>query len=877
MSNPAKVKVSVESQNPTLAFFKDGSASVQSSLVNVGNEFKMKKYIQDSSTLEDVMTVNEDGAIRFHKNVTFSGESVIQNVQSIILQDQKLEIGSTNANQVNSSGVEKTAGTSTYSYTVASNTGILTTDNLLVGKNDLTNGPGYTSTSYTNSVSRINTDEFSKLGSTTISSAINVVPTDSTSISSLNFFVVNTQFEQNITNMSLANNNLTITYATSNTSLKLEDLVVGQLLLFTISSIFHSYYTYANNKSLLGKYGVITNISTNTIVVKFTNLNMGNMDNGSQSGSDTILFTPATLTTNITASSIVTSTNKYKFTATDSNVDFTLVYSVGNNTHFKGLNNNIGGVITEVFNQSNIVSAVSTTSITIENINDFTVSNFTGSPVFISKLASLVDNTGISVIGNSNGLFVKGSLAFDNGTNKNLKLENNSGPLSIGADNTSHAVNIGTQGNRIITIGSSNSGELIVNSGNGATITTANNSNISFTTTSTADTIMTTGQLLVTAKDNVADAILLKADNGTNQTINIKNQTGTSTGSIQLTSDLGGVQISAADDKDVVMGNSSADVFVKVSPSATFANEKISVVNTNGSGDESILLNSSAGGAKFKVANGKNLVLGNSTENLFVKVSPHSTLSSEKLSILNTNGTSEDAISLNSISGGAKVLVADSKNLVLGNSTEDIYFKVSPSATIANEKISVVNSNGTATDSIFINSVSGGLTMTSSGEVNLASVSSSLTLTSGGIVNLATNNNTGAVNIGTLGNRTTTIGVNSGSNKVVIDAVDVVITNGITVSSDIRLKENFEPMSNALELISQMNGTYYTWKKDAGTDKPRKLGFIAQEVEKIIPELVKTDSEGMKSVDYVSVIPVLVEAIKNQQKQIDELKALLHA
>jgi len=1084
MSNPAKVKVSVESQNPTLAFFKDGSANVQSSLVNIGNELKMKKYIQDSSTLEDVMTVNEDGAIRFHKNVTFSGESVIQNVQSVILQDQKLEIGSTNANQVNSSGVEKTAGTSSYSYTVASNTGILTTDNLLIGKNDLTNGPGYTSTSYTNSVARINTGEFSKIGSTTISSAINVVPTDSTSISSLNFFVVNTQFEQNITNMSLANNNLTITYATSSASLKLEDLVVGQLLLFTITSIYHSYYTYANNKSLLGKYGVITNISANTIVVKFTNLNTGNMDNGSQSGSDTILFTPATLTTNITASSIVTSANKYKFTATDSNVDFTLVYSVGNNAHFKGLNYTTGGSTSEVFNESNLVSAVGTTFITVENSNDYTVANFTGSPVFVSKLASLVDNTGISIIGNSSGSYVKGSLAYDNSSNKTLKLENNAGAISIGADSNSYGVNIGTQGNRAISIGNSSSGALSIQSGTGATITTANNSNISFTTTNTADTIVTTGQLLVTAKDNVANAILLTADNGTSQTINIKNQTGTSAGSIQLTSDVGGVQISAADEKDVVMGNSSADVYVKVSASATAANEKISVVNTNGSGDESILLNSAAGGAKFKVANGKNLVLGNSSENLYVKLSPHSTVASEKLSIVNTNGTAadsillnsvaggvqikvanekdavfgntaenayvkvsasataasekvsvfntygtaadsisinsvaggvqikvanekdavfgntaatafvkvnasataasekvsvvntngtaadsisinsvaggvqikvanekvavfgntaatafvkvnasataasekvsvvntngtaadsisinsvaggvqikvanekdavfgntaenayvkvsasatassekvsvvntygtaEDAIYLNSISGGAKVLVADSKNLVLGNSGEDIYFKVSPSATVANEKMSVVNTYGTAADSIFINSVAGGLTMTS-----------------GGVVNLATNNNTGAVNIGTLGDRTTTIGINSGTSKVIIDAVNVQITNGITVSSDIRLKENFEPMSDALELVSQLNGTYYTWKKDAGTDRPRKLGFIAQEVEKIIPELVKTDSEGMKSVDYVSVVPVLVEAIKNQQKQINELKALLHA
>ena len=182
------------------------------------------------------------------------------------------------------------------------------------------------------------------------------------------------------------------------------------------------------------------------------------------------------------------------------------------------------------------------------------------------------------------------------------------------------------------------------------------------------------------------------------------------------------------------------------------------------------------------------------------------------------------------------------------------------SATAASEKVSVVNTNGTAADSIFINSVAGGLTMTS-----------------GGTVNLATNNNTSAVNISTLGNRTTTIGMNSGTSKVVIDSIDVQITNGFTTTSDIRLKENFEPMSNALELVSQLNGTYYTWKKDAGTDRPRKLGFIAQEVEKIIPELVKTDSEGMKSVDYVSVVPVLVEAIKNQQKQINELKALLHA
>jgi hypothetical protein len=830
MSNPAKVKVSVESQNPTLAFFKDGSASVQSSLVNVGNEFKMKKYIQDTSSLDDVMTVNEDGAVKFHKNVTFAGNSVIENVQTVILQDQKLEIGASDANQVNSNGVVKTAGISSISYQVSSNASIDSTKDLLVGKNDLTNGPGYTSLNNTASVGVLSNGLYTKnpLG-TSITSATNLIPTDGTVVGDLKFYQVNTGSQQDITNMSCAGNELSITYNSTGLPNSLETLVAGQLFKAGISNQANYYAKFALINS---KYGIIKSNASNVLKVVYTGVSL--TDTLTTSATP-LTYNSASYMTNILFMNNMPSASQYKFTATDSNANFSSVYTVGNPipnyAHFKGLTYTNSGIITDALNTSAKIIAVDATSITVESMMDYDVNKFGGVAVYVSNLKSIVDNSGISIIGNSNGMYLKGSLAFDNAINKNLKLENTAGPISIGADSSFYGVNIGTNGNRVINIGNS-----------------------------VATTSITSGTITATAKNNVADAILLKADNGANQTINIKNQTGTSASSIQLTSDAGGVQITAADEKDIVMGNSSADVFVKVSPSATNANEKISIYNTNGTDEESILLNSVAGGAKFKVADGKNLVLGNSGEDLYVKLSPHSTVASEKLSIVNTNGTAEDAIFLNSMAGGAKVLVADSKNLVLGNSGEDIYVKVSPSATAANEKLSVVNSNGTADDSILINSVSGGLTFTA-----------------GGIVNLATNNNTGAVNIGTLGNRTTTIGVNSGSNKVVIDAVDVVITNGITVSSDIRLKENFEPMSNALELVTQLNGTYYTWKKDAGADKPRKLGFIAQEVEKVIPELVKTDSEGMKSVDYVSVVPVLVEAIKNQQKQIDELKALLHA
>jgi hypothetical protein len=76
--------------------------------------------------------------------------------------------------------------------------------------------------------------------------------------------------------------------------------------------------------------------------------------------------------------------------------------------------------------------------------------------------------------------------------------------------------------------------------------------------------------------------------------------------------------------------------------------------------------------------------------------------------------------------------------------------------------------------------------------------------------------------------------------------------------------------------IQHINSIYYYWNKDKFsetefTDK-RQLGFAAQEIEKYFPELVETDSKGYKSVDYGRLTPVLLEAVKELQIQIDELK-----
>ena len=65
-----------------------------------------------------------------------------------------------------------------------------------------------------------------------------------------------------------------------------------------------------------------------------------------------------------------------------------------------------------------------------------------------------------------------------------------------------------------------------------------------------------------------------------------------------------------------------------------------------------------------------------------------------------------------------------------------------------------------------------------------------------------------------------------------------------------------------------MRGVYYTRKDVPG---PRQLGVIAQEVEAVVPEVVLTDSEGMKSVAYANIVGLLIEAIKTQQSTIDSL------
>jgi hypothetical protein len=99
----------------------------------------------------------------------------------------------------------------------------------------------------------------------------------------------------------------------------------------------------------------------------------------------------------------------------------------------------------------------------------------------------------------------------------------------------------------------------------------------------------------------------------------------------------------------------------------------------------------------------------------------------------------------------------------------------------------------------------------------------------------------------------------------------LTIAGTLAENSDIRLKKNIAPINDALHKVLQLRGVTYNWI-DTKRDSAQQIGFIAQEVEKVFPQLVKTDEQGIKSVAYSNMVPILLQAINEQQQMIEELR-----
>lgn len=117
---------------------------------------------------------------------------------------------------------------------------------------------------------------------------------------------------------------------------------------------------------------------------------------------------------------------------------------------------------------------------------------------------------------------------------------------------------------------------------------------------------------------------------------------------------------------------------------------------------------------------------------------------------------------------------------------------------------------------------------------------------------------------------------NPANGAVRLDVAGMTRTASLVITSDARFKEKIAPLPSPLQSLLKLNGVQYEWKrefaKENGLSRATEYGFIAQNVFEVLPNAVVTDDKGFHSVNYNFFAPLLVEAVKEQQKEIAELR-----
>ena len=99
---------------------------------------------------------------------------------------------------------------------------------------------------------------------------------------------------------------------------------------------------------------------------------------------------------------------------------------------------------------------------------------------------------------------------------------------------------------------------------------------------------------------------------------------------------------------------------------------------------------------------------------------------------------------------------------------------------------------------------------------------------------------------------------------------NIGIQGTITTTSDERLKTNIKTFDNALDKILHCRGVFFNYNSNITNNNKTSIGVIAQEIENIIPDVVETTQDGYKNVNYLGLIGVLIEAIKELNGKIND-------
>jgi hypothetical protein len=147
-----------------------------------------------------------------------------------------------------------------------------------------------------------------------------------------------------------------------------------------------------------------------------------------------------------------------------------------------------------------------------------------------------------------------------------------------------------------------------------------------------------------------------------------------------------------------------------------------------------------------------------------------------------------------------------------------------------------------------------------------------------GIGSVITFRTAGTERMRLIGNGRLLIGTSTDQGYLLFVNGNAAGTSGFANVSDGRLKKDIVPIENALNKVNKLNGVSFNWDKDSRTDLTlddnNHLGLIAQDVEKILPQVVSTGDDELqtKTITYSDIVPVLIEAIKELSKEIEILK-----
>jgi hypothetical protein len=294
-------------------------------------------------------------------------------------------------------------------------------------------------------------------------------------------------------------------------------------------------------------------------------------------------------------------------------------------------------------------------------------------------------------------------------------------------------------------------------------------------------------------------------------------------------------------------------------------------ISSLGSGDMSF----SNGTGLLVIENGGNVGIGTTSPATKLHVSGANTVmrlsstssyvdmimtNSSNTGFLNLDGSKMNFFVGGGSSGDLKMSIGTNGNVGIGTTSPAVQLELGDNT--ADEKLRLTGAASGKPLMTFYN------TTTKIGQISSSSVG--VTVSSLGSGNMTFENGGGARfvidNSGNVG-----IADTSPSYKLDVDGT-IRATGDVIAYSDVRVKENIKTIDNAITKVNKLRGVEFN---KIGSEK-KSIGVIAQEIEKVLPEVVKEDDKGMKSVAYGNIVGVLIEAIKDQQKQIDELKSIIN-